>query len=264
MQALILIGSYRVRGNTARLAALVEEGLTLAAAQRDIPLTAETINLGHLALAPCRGCRVCFDRGEEYCPHDDDFAQVKAKMQAADVLIIATPVYVDDVSGIVKTWIDRLAHVCHRPEFAGKCVYVLATTGSSPTGHARRTLTVALRTWGYHVVGEQGFATGARMADDDLTAKYRAAAHGIGRKLVDAVRTGAARNPTFAALLTFRIQQAGWRRAAPGTVDHRYWTDHGWLARDCTYFTPIHANRVKVALARGVGAAMVPFFVPRK
>jgi hypothetical protein len=184
-------------------------------------------------------------------------------MRTADALIVATPVYVDDVSGIVKTWIDRLAHVCHRPEFAGKCAYVLATTGSTPTGHARRTLTVALRTWGYHLVGEQGFQTGARMPDADLVARYRKAAMEIGRKIVDAVLDEVPQYPTFAALMTFRIQQAGWRIAAPGSLDLRYWEERGWLARDCSFFTPVRANPFKVAVARGIGAALARFFIAR-
>ena len=50
-------------------------------------------------------------------------------MDAADGIIFASPVYVNDVSGIAKTWIDRLAYVCHRPAFAGKCAYLIATVG---------------------------------------------------------------------------------------------------------------------------------------
>jgi multimeric flavodoxin WrbA len=52
---LILVGSYRTRGNTARLTSLVQDGLVQAAARRNAPLEIETINLGHLGLEPCRG-----------------------------------------------------------------------------------------------------------------------------------------------------------------------------------------------------------------
>ena len=216
MKALILLGSYRSQGNTARLAALVHDGLVQAAEQRGEATATETINLGHIKMDPCHGCRVCFDRGEDRCPLHDDMPAVKAKMREADALIVATPVYVDDVSGLTKTWIDRLAHVCHRPEFAGKCAYVLVTTGGTPTAHARRTLTVALRTWGYHLVGERGFVTGGLMPDPELRDRHRSAAQQIGRQMVAAVLDHAALDPSFAALMTFRIQQAGWRLAAPG------------------------------------------------
>ena len=67
-----------------------------------------------------------------------------AKMQSADGLIVAIPVYVNDVSGIVKNWIDRLAFVCHRPEFAGKSAFLISTVGLGPTSHALQTLRFAL------------------------------------------------------------------------------------------------------------------------
>ena len=65
-------------------------------------------------------------------------------MKAADGILIASPVYMEDVSGIIKTWIDRLAHVSHRPEFAGKCAYLVATTARSRTNRTLETLRIAV------------------------------------------------------------------------------------------------------------------------
>jgi multimeric flavodoxin WrbA len=73
---------------------------------------------------------------------------IQAKMDAADGLLLASPVYVDDVSGLTKTWMDRLAYLCHRPGFGGKCAYPVATVGGSPTCHTLRTMNAALLTWG--------------------------------------------------------------------------------------------------------------------
>ena len=36
------------------------------------PLEMETVYLGQQDINPCRGCRVCFDQGEEICPLKDD------------------------------------------------------------------------------------------------------------------------------------------------------------------------------------------------
>ena len=97
-----------------------------------LPLVFETIYLVDMDMHPCKGCRTCFDRGEDKCPLKDDIPAIKAKMDAADGVILASPVYMDDVSGLVKTWIDRLAYVSHRPAFGGKCAYPIATVGGSP------------------------------------------------------------------------------------------------------------------------------------
>ena len=116
MKILTCVGSYRKNGNTARVVGLIEEQLQKVAAHNNEALEIETVYLGHHDIGICRGCRVCFDKGEEQCPLSDDLLAIKSKIKESDGIIIASPVYVNDVNGIVKNWIDRLAHVCHRPD----------------------------------------------------------------------------------------------------------------------------------------------------
>src|SRR5512141_2675725 len=167
MKILVLVGSYRRNGNTDQLTGLIKQHLQDEAQRRGAGLETETVYLGQQELQFCRGCRICFDRGEEKCPLKDDLLAIKAKMQAADGLLMASPVYVDDVSGITKNFIDRLCHLCHRPQFAGKAAFLIATTGSSRTGKTLDTMKMALRTWGFHIVGQAGFKMGALMKRDE-------------------------------------------------------------------------------------------------
>jgi multimeric flavodoxin WrbA len=106
--------SYRKDGNTDRTTQLLQARLESTARDNHEPLVLDTLYLGHINIEPCWGCRTCFDKGEEFCPINDDMSEIKARMKAADALILAGPVYVDDVNGIMKNWIDPLAHVCHR------------------------------------------------------------------------------------------------------------------------------------------------------
>jgi multimeric flavodoxin WrbA len=259
VEILTLVGSYRKHGNTDQLVGLVEERLRQLAAEAHEPLHLETVYLGHQTIEPCRGCRVCFDRGEEKCPYRDDLLAVKAKMKAAQGLLVATPVYVDDVSGITKTWIDRLAHVCHRPEFAGRCAYMVATVGSSPTSHSLGTLGMALRTWGFHIVGQAGFKMGALAKPEETAVRFSERTDKIASTLFDGVRQEAWARPTFYSLMVFKIQQWSWRRTArQDTVDYRYWKNQGWLEPDCTFYIPHRANAAKLALARLAGAGIAP------
>jgi multimeric flavodoxin WrbA len=92
MKILALNGSYRSNGNTARVINLIEEQMRREAVRAGVPLEFEKVDLGLLNLQLCRGCRACFDRGEDQCPLKDDLLPVKAKMKAADGIIIATPV----------------------------------------------------------------------------------------------------------------------------------------------------------------------------
>jgi multimeric flavodoxin WrbA len=261
MKILALIGSYRKNGNTDQVIGLLEAELQNIAAQHGAPVEIETIYLGHQQIGACRGCRVCFDRGEEKCPLRDDFLAIKTKMQAADGLLVASPVYVDDVSGITKTWIDRLAHVCHRPEFAGKSAFLVVTVGGSPTSHSLRTLSLALNTWGFHIVGQAGLKTGALMKPDAMKTRYQKQVAKIAQRFFKGLHTHAAARPTFMSLMMFKIQQLAWQKASdhPDTVDYRYWKDRGWLDSRREFYIPHQANPLKVALARMTGAVIARF-----
>jgi multimeric flavodoxin WrbA len=254
MKILAIVGSYRKKGNTARIVDLIGEQLQIAAAGADEPLEIDTVYLGHHDIRLCRGCRVCFDRGEEHCLLKDDLLAIKARMQTADGLIVASPVYVDDVSGTTKNWIDRLAHVCHRPEFAGKSVYLVATTGSSPTGHAIRTLRTAMLCWGYYVAGEAGFKTGALMPQDEIETRYRRQAAKIAGNLFGAICQRRFTRPTFLSLMTFNIQQRSWRQRPADSIDFQYWQNQGWLDPSQTFYIKHQARPAKVGLARLTGA----------
>jgi multimeric flavodoxin WrbA len=264
MKILALIGSYRKNGNTSQAVDLVCEGLRKEAARAGSPLEIETIFLGHLDIGGCRGCRACFDRGEDKCPLRDDLPIVKAKMKQADGILVASSVYVDDVSGITKNWIDRLAHVCHRPEFAGKCAYLLVTVGSTPTSHAMRTLSVALSTWGFHIAGMTGFKTGALMKPEEMNATCAVKAEKIARSFFHDVHEQGWARPSFMSLFTFKIQQRAWQRtgrspARRDTLDYAYWSGQGWTEPGREFYIPHAASRVKVILARLAGSLIAPF-----
>jgi multimeric flavodoxin WrbA len=257
MKILVLVGSYRRNGNTDQVTGLIKEHLQVEAQPRQVSLEIETIYLGQQNLQFCRGCRICFDRGEEKCPNNDDLLVIKAKMLAADGILLASPVYVDDVSGITKNFIDRLCHVCHRPQFGGKAAYLVATTGSSRTGKTLETMKMALRTWGFHVVGQAGYSMGALMKREETRARFDARAAQDAHRLFQAIERGSPRNPAFFSLMMFKIQQMSWRvKAKPDSLDYRYWEGQGWLDPKRTFYFPHRAGWLKVALARLVGVVI--------
>lgn len=53
----------------------------------------------------CIGCLACQKTGK--CVQKDDMAEMIAKVQNADVLIFATPIYYYEMSGQLKTFLDR-------------------------------------------------------------------------------------------------------------------------------------------------------------
>jgi len=261
MKIIAIIGSFRKKGNTARIVQMIAEQLTVTAASVGQAVEFESVYLGDAQLQFCRGCRVCFDKGEEKCPLKDDLFEIKGKIQAADGVIFASPVYVNDVSGIMKNWIDRMAHVCHRPEFMGKYAYLLATTGGSPTGHTIRTLGTAASSWGFHIVGQAGFKTGARMPQAEIEARYQGKARTIARDLSMAIRNNRSFWPGFVSLMTFRIQQWHYQKRDRDSLDYRYWDSQGWTNPQREFYIVHRANRFKVTCARLTGSILARLMV---
>lgn len=258
MKILALIGSFRKEGNTARTVAMFKESMEQMAINSSLPLDFETLYLGEMHILMCRGCRACFDRGEDTCPLNDDIPLIRSKMDAADALVLAGPVYVDNVSGLVKNWMDRLAYLCHRPAMGGKCAVPLATVGGGSTSHALRTMNSALLTWGYYLSGKKGLTMGALTPDEDLP-RFRQAADKAAQRLFNALIRKKAMHPGFLSLMVFKIQQMVWQKEAEGSCDYNYWQSHGWLAPNATFYFSHRAHPLKAAAARLAGTVIYPF-----
>jgi multimeric flavodoxin WrbA len=94
-----VVGSPRPEGNTDYL---VEVAL---ADLRAVGVRCEKLVLADYRIQPCLGHDECADIA--VCPHHDDAEPLLEKVYAADGLILATPVYYEDVSAQMKTFIDR-------------------------------------------------------------------------------------------------------------------------------------------------------------
>lgn len=70
----------------------------------------EKIRLSEQNIDHCTGCLACIhDPGS--CVLDDDMAGIHEKMLAADVMVLATPVYFHMMNGRMKVFIDRVCPI---------------------------------------------------------------------------------------------------------------------------------------------------------
>jgi multimeric flavodoxin WrbA len=84
----------------------------------------------------CMGCGACQGKGK--CVQKDDMAEVLDKMIAADVIVMATPVYFYTMNAQMKTLIDR---TCSRyTEIRNKEFYFIVTAADSSKRAMERTL----------------------------------------------------------------------------------------------------------------------------
>ncbi len=98
-KVLIISTSLRNNANSEILAKETERGAI--AAGHDV----EFVTLKDKQIAFCRGCMACQRLGK--CVINDDANSITAKMKDADVIVWATPVYYYEMSGQMKTLIDR-------------------------------------------------------------------------------------------------------------------------------------------------------------
>ena len=58
----------------------------------------------------CVGCNQCFMKGEESCPHYEALLPLTKAMDEADVIILASPVYVYHATGAMKAFLDHYGY----------------------------------------------------------------------------------------------------------------------------------------------------------
>lgn len=263
MRIVSIVSSGRKSGNTERIVRRMEEELLNMAAEKNIKIELEQIHLGSLDIKFCRGCRVCFDKGEELCPLKDDFLSIRDKISQADGIILASPVYVEDINGIMKNWIDRMAFNCHRPAFAGKTAVIITTSGGGSTNHALRTMKSALIAWGFGIPAQSKFRTGALMEDEQINLSCGSKIKASAGKLFNTINNKRGEKPSFYSLVVFKVQQKFWQKAKEGqtTYDYLYWKNNGWIEKSCSYYIYHKSNPIKIKFAGIVGNMVSLFFI---
>jgi multimeric flavodoxin WrbA len=122
MKVISILGSPNgAKGNTGLLLQHVLEGASGRGA------ACETIALRGDTLKPCRGCNQCHKRG--FCRQKDEFESIKAKVLAADGLILAVPNYISHVSAPCKISLDLCACLVHCMALDGKYGLSVVTSG---------------------------------------------------------------------------------------------------------------------------------------
>lgn len=249
MVNIVLINSsFRKDGNTARIIDLIRQEIAELSETEKLAVAFKTIFLAHENIATCRGCRVCFDRGEEFCPLKDDLLLLKEHIDAADCVLLSSPVYVEDVNGVMKNWIDRMAFLCHRPMYFDKVAYIVSTSGAGASRHNLRTMNFALTSWGFRISGEQSFLAGALTEKDELKKTYGKKIRKIAQSILSTA-TKDVNRVSFVSLLTFRVQQLYHNHnLSKNSLDSAYWEKNGWLDMQQTYYFNVKTNPIKRGL----------------
>ncbi len=89
------------------------------------------ICLNEYNISYCKGCNCCFNEGKCILTNIDKMHLIELELEKAECIIWGTPVYLDNCSGVMKTFIDRMAYKSHKMWYAGKLSFNIITTSNS-------------------------------------------------------------------------------------------------------------------------------------
>ena len=121
---LVITTSLRANSNSDRLAEAFVNGA------RDAGNNVETVSLKGKTIAFCKGCFACSKLG--HCVINDDANEITEKILNADVVAWATPIYYYEMSGQMKTMIDR-ANSLYPRDYKFRDVYLLSVAAEDET-----------------------------------------------------------------------------------------------------------------------------------
>ena len=182
----------------------------------------------------CVGCTSCFMKTETMCPHYEKLRPLTEAMDEADVIVLASPVYVYHATGAMKAFLDHYGYrwMVHRPEEKmfkkqGVCISTAAGAGMKSTN---KDMADSLFFWGVAKIYNYGIAVRAtswnginEKTKDSIERKTTALANKI-KKNYGRVKPSVKTKGFFSIMRL--MQKSGWNEA-----DCLYWKEKGWTGK---------------------------------
>jgi multimeric flavodoxin WrbA len=137
MQIMTILGSPRRQGNTAKVLSWIEEKVQADGHELD------RANILDYSVSGCRECLACKKGTVELCSIDDDANALFRRMVAADLVLIAAPVFCWGFPAQIKGLIDRTfcmmdfeGERSNVPRLHGKPMALLLTGGGEEAENA--------------------------------------------------------------------------------------------------------------------------------
>lgn len=179
----------------------------------------------------CVGCTTCFMKDEKKCPHYEKLKPITEAMDSADVIILASPVYVYHATGAMKAFLDHYGYrwLVHSPEESmfkkqGVCISTAAGAGIKPTN---KDMADSLFFWGVAKIYKFGIAVAAtdwKKVNDKKKKKIEKATSSIAKKII---KNNGKVKPSLKTkgyfYLMRMLQKKGWNEK-----DVKYWKEKGW------------------------------------
>ena len=208
----------------------------------------EVVTLSDYKLGHCRGCRVCFDKGEEFCPLRDDRDVLMEKIDASDGVIFATPNYSWGMSGIMKVFVDRFGAALHRPRYFGKTFTCIVSQGIGRGNRIVEDLDWLGTTLGFNTVKGACVTAFDPWSEKDQQ-KIDRALTALSKRFYASLAKQPYPEPSWTMLMGFRMGRTSIHDELDDrSRDYRYYDEKGWFESD--YFYPAPLSPLKKAAGK--------------
>lgn len=182
----------------------------------------------------CTGCNTCFGKTELECPHFNKLSPITNSMDNADLIILASPVYVYHATGAMKAFLDHYGWrwMVHRPEekMFQKQAVCISTAAGAGMRSTNQDMAHSTFFWGIAKTYRYGVAVMETSWERVSTEKKKAINKKtdlLARKILK--RQGHVK-PSIKTKVFFSIMRQfnkhGWNEA-----DMIYWKDKGWTEK---------------------------------
>ena len=182
----------------------------------------------------CVGCTRCFTDSEAKCPHYEKLSPITGAIDEADVIILASPVYVYHASGAMKALLDHYGWrwMVHRPEekMFSKQAVCISTAAGAGMKSTNRDMADSLFWWGAGKIYKFGAAV-SETAWERVNDKKKQTYDKRLTSLAAAIRKRQGRvKPSAKTKVFFSVmrimQKNGFNKA-----DMDYWNEMGWTGK---------------------------------
>ena len=203
----------------------------------------EIISLSDYDIKTCKGCKLCIDKGEEFCPLVDQRDEILLKMRNANGVVFASPNYSFHISGSMKVFLDRCAFIFHRPEFFGKSFTSIVAQGIFGGNTIIKYFNFIGNAMGFNVT--QGSCvktlepiTEKRHKRNETILKKQA------KKFFNNLKMNAFPIPSYLDLMVFRLSRTSMKKMLTKEYkDYNHYKEKGWFESD--FFYPTNLNPIK-------------------
>jgi multimeric flavodoxin WrbA len=190
----------------------------------------------------CCGCKNCFFKGEDTCPHAAYTLPIWDTIMQSDLIVFTYPVYALRAPGSIKALLDHFCvhWIVHRPkeEMFSKRAVILTNSIGAPNGSAQKDVATSFSWFGVSDIKKLGFGLMEDVYWDKISeerrTKMQKKVERFARKCLKPIIKGSFKVKAF-FILSRVMHQSGYKKELAQEkvplLDNQYWAQKGWIKR---------------------------------